>query len=41
MATLDKSVADVEVSASLQALSISYEKHEHRELPTTEDVIAE
>ncbi|KAG6620843.1 proline-tRNA ligase [Phytophthora cinnamomi] len=41
MATLDKSVADVEVSAALQALSISFEKHEHRELPTTEDVIAE
>ncbi|POM80087.1 Proline-tRNA ligase, partial [Phytophthora palmivora] len=41
MATLDKSVADVEVAAALASLSIAYEKHEHRELPTTEDVIAE
>ncbi|ETP28938.1 proline-tRNA ligase [Phytophthora nicotianae P10297] len=41
MATLDKSVADVEVAAALTSLSIAYEKHEHRELPTTEDVIAE
>ncbi|KAF1777947.1 Prolyl-tRNA synthetase, class II [Phytophthora cactorum] len=41
MATLDKSVADVEVAAAFTSLSIAYEKHEHRELPTTEDVIAE
>ncbi|KAG1696353.1 hypothetical protein DVH05_015558 [Phytophthora capsici] len=41
MASLDKSVADVEVAAALTSLSIAYEKHEHRELPTTEDVIAE
>lgn len=34
-------MADVEVAAALQALSISFERHEHRELPTTEDVIAE
>ncbi|OWZ10856.1 Proline-tRNA ligase [Phytophthora megakarya] len=39
--SLDKSVADVEVAAALASLSIAYEKHEHRELPTTEDVIAE
>ncbi|CEG36015.1 proline-trna ligase [Plasmopara halstedii] len=41
MASLEKSQADVEVAAALSSLSISYEKHEHRELPTTEDVIAE
>uniref|UniRef100_M4B7C6 proline--tRNA ligase n=1 Tax=Hyaloperonospora arabidopsidis (strain Emoy2) TaxID=559515 RepID=M4B7C6_HYAAE len=32
-------MADVEVAAALTALSISYERHEHRELPTTEDVV--
>ncbi|CAI5735072.1 unnamed protein product [Peronospora destructor] len=32
-------MADIDVSAALDALSIAYEKHEHRELPTTEDVI--
>ncbi|CAI5707671.1 unnamed protein product [Peronospora farinosa] len=39
MTSLDKSMADIEVSAALDALSIAYEKHEHREIPTTEDVI--
>lgn len=41
MASLDKSVADVAVAAALSSLSIAFEKHEHRELPTIEDVISE
>ncbi|KAL4100124.1 hypothetical protein PRIC1_007920 [Phytophthora ramorum] len=41
MSTPDKSVADVEVAQALEALAIPFQKHEHRELPTTEDVVAE